>query len=195
MSAAFEWVSDIVRWFAQWIPRWIILAQTEGGIKNEGFFLPKRLRRFKGDLRVTTLGPGLHWYWPATTTTEKYPTAYQTDHLPAQTFETEDGKSITIGGIVAYRVFDVKALLADTHSPVHTIRVAALGAIHDVISNMTLDGLKLEQRKKTLKTKLRNAVQKPLTEFGVKVEECMLTDLTRSRAIRLIQSTQHDDQD
>lgn len=190
---ALDWIGDLVRWVAQWIPRWVTIPVTEAAIKHEGFFLPSWLRSFKDDIRITALGPGLHWYWPATSQLEKYPIAYQMDHLPSQTFETEDGHSITVGGIVSYRITDVKALLANTHSAVHTIRIAALSAIHDVISRMTLAQLKLEQRKGTLKTKLRNAVQKPLTEFGVKIEECMLTDLTRSRAYRLINSTQKND--
>ena len=57
---------------------------------------------------------------------------------------------------------------------------------------MTHDELRLEQRKRTLNTKLRNAVQRRTLEFGVEVDDCMLTDLVRSRAIRLIQSTQSD---
>lgn len=189
MDAALGWIGQIFQWLAQWIPRWLVLSATEGGVKYEGFFLPPFLRKFKGDIRITKLGPGLVWYWPATSKLDTSSVVFQVDHLPAQSFETSDGVPITVGGIVSYRVTDIEKLLVGAHSPYHVVQLAAMNAIHDVISKMTVDTLKAEQAKGTLKTKLRNAVQKDVTEFGVKIEECSLTDMTKARALRLIQST------
>ncbi len=193
MDAAFAWLGQLVSWFSQFIPRFVLLDTTAGAVKFEGFFLPSKFRRFKGNMRLTPCGPGLHWFWPATTSFQAYPTEYQTDNLPSQTIETSDGKSISVGGMVTYKVPDLMLLLPRTHSAVKMVQVKVLAAIHEVICRMTWDQLTQEQRKGTLNTKLRNAAQKQLTEFGVKIEECMLTDLAKARVFRLIQSTQQDD--
>lgn len=192
MESALAWIGQIASWVGQWIPRWVLIPSTEAAVKYESFFLPARLRQFKGDMRITACGPGLHWYWPATTMMEKYPTAFQSDNLPSQTFDTADGKTVTVGGVVSYTVTDIVKLLTSTHSAQKTIQVHTLAAIHDVCCKLSHEQLMLEQQKGTLKTKLRNGAQKPLTPFGVEINDCMLTDLTKSRAYRLIQSTQVD---
>lgn len=200
MESAFAWLGQLVNWFSQFFPRFVLLDSTQGAVKFEGFFLPSWLRMyfdwfhgFNGTMRFTQCGPGLHWYWPATTSFQVYPTEYQTDNLPSQTIETSDGKSISVGGMVTYTVPNLMLLLPRTHSAVKMVQVKVLAAIHEVLCKMSWDQLTQEQRKGTLNTKLRHAAQKQLTEFGVKIEECMLTDLARSRVYRLIQSTQSDD--
>lgn len=192
MDSALAWIGQIVAWIGRFIPRFDLLDSTAGAVKFEGFFLPARFRRFKGEMRVTALGPGLHWYWPATTSFQAYPTAMQTDNLPSQTLETKDGIAVVVGGMITYTVPDLEKLLAQTHSAVKMVQVLTLAAIHDVCCNLTWDALKDEQRRSTLDTKLKNAAQKLLTEYGVRVAKCMLTDLARTRVFRLIQSSQND---
>lgn len=194
MDSALAWVGQIAAWIGQWIPRWIVLDSTMGAVKFEWFFLPASCRRFKGSLRTTIWGPGIWWYWPATTLIGTYPTAFQTDNLPSQTMETADGVAITVGGMVTYTVEDVGKLLTQTHSGVKMIQALALAAVHDVCCNLSWPDLREAQRRGTLDTKLRNAVQRQLTDFGVRVVKCMLTDMAKARVYRLIQSTQQDDQ-
>src|SRR4051812_18533290 len=143
-------------------------------------------------MRLTPCGPGLHWYWPATTMMDTYPTKFQSDNLPSQTFETADNYTITVGGVVSYTVVDIEKALSETHSAMKTTQVLTLAAIHRVCCRMTLEQLKDEQRRGTLNTKLRNEAQAPLEKFGVKIDDCRLTDLAKSRALRVIQSTQND---
>lgn len=193
MDSALAWVGQIAAWIGQWIPRWRVVPPTEGGVKAEGFFLPARWRSYTGDLRVTPLAPGLHWYWPATTQLDTYPTVFQSDNLPSQTFETADGVTVTVGGVASYVVTDIVKALTATHSAMKTTQVHAMAAIHQVCCRLTLDELKDEQRRRTLGTKLRNEANGPLAAFGIRVEDLRLTDLTRTRAFRLIQSTQQDD--
>lgn len=180
MDAALAWIGQIAAWVGQWIPRWIIMPVTHGGVK------------YVRGARVVTMGPGVHFYWPATTTIDNYPTATQTDNLPSQTIETEDDVSITVGGMVTYSVHDVAALLSQTHSGQKRIQAMTLAAIHRECCRMTWADLKREQRKGTLDTKLRNAAQKHLGDFGVTIEACQLTDLAKTRVYRVINSTQQD---
>ena len=192
MGEAFAWIGRIVEWIGQWIPRWLVCPPTTGFVKYEGFFLPGRLRRFKSPMRITVLGPGLHWYWPATTQIDSYPVVIQQDNLPSQTIETLDHVTITVGGVLTYRVSDLGKLLPNCHNAIKLLQVITLAAIHTVICRMSHEALREEQRRGTLNTKLRNEVKRRTAEFGVEVEDCMLTDLVRSRAIRLIQSSQSD---
>lgn len=194
MESALAWIGQIASWIGQWFPRWTVLDMTQGAVKSEGFFLPARLRTYKQAVRITVLGPGLHWWWPATSAFELYPTAYQTDNLPSQTIETEDNVTITVGGMVTYTVADLGKLLTQSHSGLKMVQAKCLAAIHGVCCKMSWSQLKSEQRKGTLDTKLRHACQKPLTVFGVTIEDCQLTDLAKARVYRLIQSTQQDDQ-
>lgn len=193
MGSALDWIGQIASWIGQWIPRWVLLDSTMGAVKFEGFFLPARWRRYKGNMRTTVWGPGIWWFWPATTFVSTYPTAFQTDNLPSQTMETADGVAITVGGMLTYTVDDVAKLLTQTHSGVKMVQVLTLAAVHDVCCNLDWDQLRAEQRRGTLDTKLRNAAQRQLTDFGVRVSKCMLTDLAKTRVYRLIQSTQQDD--
>lgn len=193
MDAAFAWLSALVEWVGKFFPRWALIDLTEGGIKYESFFLPARLRRYKKSQRVTYCGPGLHWYWPATTVLGVWPMALQTDNLPSQTIETNDNVSITVGGMVTYTVVDLVKLVTQTHSSMKLIQVTTLAAIHAECCKLSWDDLREKQRKRTLNTLLRNAVQRALADYGVKIEDCMLTDLVKTRAYRLIQSTQQDE--
>lgn len=197
MDAAFAWIGWIFEWLGKFFPRWAILDTTEGGVKFTGFMLPRALRvkcgGFDGEMRVTICGPGIHWYWPATTSWQTYPTARQADNLPTQMMVTSDGQVVAAGGMIVYSVEDLEKLLTTTHSAAKAVQDISLTAIHDVCGDLTWEELKMKQRKGTLNTALRNAVQKELKDYGVKVIKCMLTDLAPTRVYRLINSTQQDD--
>jgi len=53
--------------------------------------------------------------------------------------------------------------------------------------------LKLEQQKGTLDTKLKNAAQRELSDYGVRVLKLMLTDLAPCRVLKLSQSTSQEE--
>jgi regulator of protease activity HflC (stomatin/prohibitin superfamily) len=185
MASAFAWIGQIVEWLGQFFPRWLVVENTHGGVKTIGSF-------FRRGTKIVAVGPGLVWFWPATTRLEIFPTCFQTDNLPSQTIETSDGTSVVVGGMISYRVADVARLLTELHSPVMAIRTVALPAIHRTTCRMEWEELKREQRAGTLNTKLRNSVRGTLRELGVEVESLELTDMTKAKALRLIQSTQND---
>lgn len=194
MGAALDWIGWIASWIGRFFPRWMIVEANQQALKTEGFFLPKALRGFDEDVRLTVCQPGLHWWWPATSTFENYPTAFQTDNLPSQTVETADGQSVTVGGMISYRISDVGKLLPYCFSPTKAIQTMTLPAIHNVVCRLQWDALREEQRRGTLGTKLRNEAKKRLAVFGIEVESVELTDMVRTRAFRLIQSTQQDEE-
>lgn len=185
MESALAWIGQIAQWVGQWFPRWETLDMATGALKTRGSF-------FRAGVTLIPCGPGLHWWWPATTKWETYPVAFQTDNLPSQTVETADGQSVTVGGMISYRVADIQKLITECHSPVMAIRTVTLPAIHQVACRMEWEKLKEEQRRGTLDTKLRNAVKVRLETFGISVDSVELTDMTEVVSLRLIQSTQSD---
>lgn len=211
MESALAWIGKLAEWIGQWIPRWVIINPTHGGIKYTGFMIPLSYRRscaraltaigydcghFDGAMRVTPLPPGIHFYWPATTSYDHYPTVLQVDDLRSQTVVTADEpeRTIVVGGMISYRVHDIEKLLAHSYNAMKLIRDVAMTAIHNVCSKATWAELKEGQRRGTLDTKLRNEARKQLEEFGVTVVKVQLTDLAPTRVYKVMQSTSKDDE-
>jgi regulator of protease activity HflC (stomatin/prohibitin superfamily) len=181
MDNAFAWINQIMVWVGRLIPRWEILEVTEGAVK------------FVGGKKAVFCGPGIHWWWPAVSTWNPYPTVRQADRLLTQTFVTTDDKVVAISGIIVYSVTDLLLLLTTTHNAAIAVKDLALTAIHDVCCQMSWEELKSEQRKGTLDTKLRNTTQKALNDFGVKVEKVMLVDLSPARVLKVLQSVSQEE--
>lgn len=182
MQGALEWIGQIADWLGQFIPRWIILDPTMGGVK------------YVRGKRIVALGPGLHFWWPLLTKIDTYPTARQADDLRSQTLVTTDDKVIIVGGMVVYEVVDIVKLLAHTYMPSQAIKDISLTAIHDVCCRMSWEELKTEQRKGTLDTKLKHAARAALGDYGVHVLKTMLTDLAPARVYKILQSTSRDEE-
>lgn len=177
MDNALAWIGKIAEWLGQWIPRWTILDTTEGAIK------------YVGGKRIVSCGAGVHFWWPARTTWQSYPTARQTDRLESQVMESRDEKTFMVSGTLTYRVIDIARLLPHVHSPATTCVDIAMTAVHDVCCQFTWAELQEEQRRGTLKTKLRNAAQRDLEELGIRVVMLKLNTLARCRVLKISQST------
>ena len=174
---ALAWIGQAAEWFGRFIPRWVILNPSEGAVK------------FVRGKRVVVLEAGIHWYWPAMTEFLSYPTARQSEKLQAQNMSTADVKTIIVGGMLVSKIDDLGKLLPCLHNAEEAMKDIALTAVHDVCSDMTWEALLAEHRKGTLDTKLRNAAQKQLAEYGVRVVKLMLTDLAPCRVLKLSQTT------
>lgn len=178
--SAFAWVSYLVDWFGRFIPRWVILDLTMGGVK------------FVRGSRVVPLGPGIHWYWPATTMFQTYPTADQTDELRSQTLITVDDKTIDVAGLIRYQVTDIAKLLTEHYDAKTSIADRSLNAVSRVVCRLSWEELKAAQRRGNLNIRLTNAANEQLRSMGVEVLEMTLTDLAPTRVLKLKQSTRND---
>lgn len=181
MDSAFIWLREIAEWLGRFVPKWIILDTTEGAIKY-----------VKGK-RIVMCGPGVHWHWPITTTWQAYPTAQQTDRLETQTMVTTDGKTFIVAGTITYWVTDLSLLLPVVHMATRNTVDLSMVALHDVCCEMSWEELQSENRRGTLKTKLKNAAQKQLEEYGVKVKRFQLNTLAPCRVLKISQSTSNEE--
>jgi regulator of protease activity HflC (stomatin/prohibitin superfamily) len=179
---ALAWISELVAWIAQFIPRFLIVEATHGGVK------------FVRGSKIVKLDAGFHIYWPLTTSVHLYPIARQADDLRSQTIVTADDKTIVVGGMIVYEVDDVEKILAHTFQPEQTIRDVALSAFHDVCCQLTWQEIRDQQRSGQLDRDLKREVRKSLDSYGIRVLKTMLTDLAPCKVLKLIQSTSSDGQ-
>ncbi len=180
MEGALAWISQLVAWIGQFIPRWIIVPPTHGAVK------------FVKGSRVVKLGCGIHWYWPVMTQFELHPTARQAIDLRTQTIVTADDRVIAVGGLIVCEISDVEAILARTFDPDQTIKDISMGVLHDVLCSKTWADIKAEQQSGALDRELRREVKKQLDDYGVKVLRTTLTDLAPCRVIKLLQTISQD---
>jgi hypothetical protein len=170
----FEWLNRLYELVSSFFPKWVILDPREGGVK------------FVRGKKVVEMGPGIHFYW----TIDTYPTVRQSDNLVTQTLESKDGVTFTVAGVLIYDVPDIVKLLTSCHSAVQLASDIALGGIHEVCCRMGWEELKEEQRKGTLDTKLKNSMNKQLSQYGIRLHSCMLTDLAKTRVLKVHQAIQ-----
>lgn len=181
MNGALEWIGQLAQWFGQFFPRWIILNTTEGAVK------------FVKGSRVVMLQPGIHWYWPATTEVKAWVVARQAVDLPTQAVVTIDGKSISVGGAVIFRIVEAETLIADTWDPDKLIRVKAAGVVHDVCSRMDWIALQAAKHSGALNMELRRAIRRKLKPYGVRVLDATLTDFAPCRVLKIVQTVSKDE--
>lgn len=177
MTEAFAWIGQVVEWIGQFIPRLKIVDPTEGAIKY-----------IRGRRMVVCLA-GLHVYWPLVTRWVEYPVARQTDRLETQVMESTDGVTFIANGTLTYEVEDLGKLLPVVHLATRNTVDLAMTALHDVCCDFTWAELQREQRKGTLKTKLKNEAHRALAEYGIKVIKFQLMSLARCRVLKISQST------
>jgi len=176
VESALAWIGQLAEFIGQFFPRLRIIRRTHKGVK---FVHGKNLK---------IVEPGLTVFWPLVTDFFEYPSVRQGEELREQTLVTTDNKSIVVGGMLIYEIFDMARHVGETYSPEETVRDLALTVVHDVCCQMSMDQLMNEQRKGTLDTKLRNEAAKALESYGVKPLKLMLTDLSPCRVLRLVQT-------
>lgn len=178
MEMAFAWIGEIAAWIGQFIPRRVVLDTTEGAVKWVTDYDPK------------FMPPGTaFWWWPWTSKAEVFPVVRQTDSIEAQTMETKDGVTFMATGTLTYEVTDLLKLMTTVHSPVTAINEMACSAMNDTLPKMTWSEIQSGQQGGTLKTKLKGAASKELSDVGVNVIRFKLNTLARCRVLKVSQST------
>ena len=183
MGTALDWIGQIADWLGMFIPRRILLDTRMAAVK------------WPRGKKAVALGPGVHFYWPLTTTIDTFPTVFQTDDMPSQTLVTTDGQTVVISAMIGYEIEDIKKVLTSNYSVEKMIQNLGLPAIRRVCCKLTWEELKSRDQKGTLETELRNAVKRVLEERGIRVTEATLTDLAPCRVYRMVQSTMSDSQE
>lgn len=177
MESALAWIGHIAEWFGQFIPRRVVLDTTEGAV------------HFRHGKDPIYRAPGIHWWWPWNSKFSIFPIVRQTVSIETQTMVSLDKKTFIASGTLTYSVTDLLVLLTTTHDADTAVAEIASTTLSDVLPSMDWDKLLDEQRKGTIKTKLKNGAQKELDEYGVKVIRFKLNTLAPCRVLKVSQST------
>lgn len=125
MDTALGWIGDLVRYFASWFPRPLIVLATHRAVK------------FVFGRRVKVLSPGFYWYIPAITEVYLLPVVEQTDDLPVQSGVTKDMKAVAIGGTICYRIYDVAKAAGQCFEISHIIRDRSMAVYNEFAASHT----------------------------------------------------------
>ena len=171
MEGAFAWIGSIAEWVGQFVPALVHVQSNYAGVK----FVRSKTK---------VLQPGIHVYWPVTSSVLQYPTARQTLNLPAQFLLTADERVIMASVTVVFTIDDIEKAIVDTWDFNDTIRDVAQGAAKLAVckrqfAELVKDTAKVDNE---LAKKIRSAV-KP---YGVAVENAFLTDFAPARVHRIV---------
>jgi len=171
MEAAFSWLGELFGLLLDFIPRWLIVKQTHGGVA------------FVRGKNAQLVEPGMRFFWPFWTEIILYPVVRQTMNLPQQTLTTLDGESIQINSIVVYKVDDVLKMLTLQFDIEETIRDLSLASIKTEITSRTFDEITNEQNK--IDCDLTESLNEELAYYGVDIVKVALTDFAKTRVYTL----------
>ena len=157
--------------------RLMIIRATHEGV---------RWRRGKKPQRMKS---GLHWYWPLVTEVELAVVAHQPLNLVGQTATTKDGQEVIVSGFIVFNIRDVVLAIGERNFDVDdTVGNIAQAAIFEIIMGHSFDDLRdgFADRGSELSKALTVSCRKQLSQFGVSVHRCGLTDFSKSRVYRLV---------
>lgn len=166
-----EWLRDLINRLLSIFPRFLILGPHEAGV------------RLTFGSRVTKLGAGWYVFWPLIQRIIWMNIPTQVVDLRAQSIRTQDNESTVVSGAIQYSIKDIKKATLDVQDVDKSLETLALGIIFDFVHNRKLDDCRNVE---TLKTEILKGIKEAATGWGLKIEKIYITDLDKTRNIRLL---------
>lgn len=177
---AFDWLNTLADWMLSLIPRVCHIKSTQAGVR---FTCGK----------AYSLRSGLHVYWPVWSEIQVTCVVRSTIDLRYQALIAKDGTGVVVTVTVVYEIIDALKALTLTDNIVSTIADLAQKSVKLVISSCTTEELKTGRRpnRKSVDRVLTTHVASCLREYGVKVNEVFLADVTLPRIVHVLSNTGH----
>lgn len=177
MTLGLDWINDLIRWLASWLPHWDVCEPTHAGVKY-------RARIFRKGVVTRQIEPGMYWWWPVTTRCYVLPVVRQSVDLPSQSLDTRDGVSILVSCALVYVITDVIKAMTKNHDVNDTIReIGAAAAVHTVVGR-TSQQLRKAVSDGAIEAELKEAARRLLRPYGVRITDARFTDCVKHTAIR-----------
>ena len=130
------------------------------------------------------------WYWkiPFYDDILTVTTILTTLSIPVQSLVTIDNKSITVKGVVKYKIDSADAFLLEIYDATDAISDTTQGIIAKECTKRTWEEIRNEDIDNEITKKLRLAVKK----WGVYIENVTLSDKTESTVLRIFNETEND---
>ncbi len=176
MEGALGWIGELARFIGQFFPRLEIVKKTHGGVA------------FVRGKNVKEIRPGLYVWWPFWTECMFYPIVRQSLNLPPQTLTTNDDVSVSVSGVVIYKVDDIVCALSSQWDLNETIRDISMAAMREFICSSHFKTV--NQNRKKMEEKWHKELQISLGAYGIEILDAKLTDFSRCRVLAVISSGQ-----
>lgn len=169
-----EWLTRLLDRLLSIFPRLVLVAPDELGVRCT----PK----LAGGVRITSLIPGWWFYWPLIQQMETIQCKTQVKDLRPQSVWTLDRQEMTVSGAIRYRVRSAQKALLEVYDYDQNIQAVALGIIQRYIREHRLEDLDTQQIEEAVLKGVRRASE----GWGLYVERVYITDIGRTRNIRLL---------
>ena len=169
----FDWIREIVSALHEHLIPFTVIYDFESAVV------------FRMGQYHRTLPPGFHWKMPFIESVVSEHTARTTLALEPQTVTTQDDKTVTVQGIVRYRIVDVKPFVIEIGDQHDVLRDTSMGAVLKQVRLMTLKALTDTPPENEIAKDIRRQV-KP---FGIEIDLFTFTDIGQIRVFRMITHT------
>jgi len=166
-----EWLRELIQRLTCFIPRPLILANYEAGV---------RISFGKYNKVITS---GWFWYIPLFQKIINMEVQTQVVDLRGQSVHTKDGKHIIVSGALQYSIKDVYKAVFNVQDVDKSLETLALGIILEYVNNRTLEEC---QEVVELKKEILKGIKEAAQGWGVKIERIYITDLDETRNLRII---------
>lgn len=133
--------------------------------------------------KVKTLSPGWYLFWGlfqeilyATVTT-------QVSDIRSQSVLSKEGREMIISGAIKYRVSDIRKAMLEIQDYDRSLEALSLGVLLEIVSSLTVEELADTQVLGDLALK---RMREEASGWGLRLQKVYITDLGRTRNIRLL---------
>ena len=174
MEQAFAWLNEIFSKILRLVPRIRIIRSTHAGVAF-----------VRGKPRLIPSGC-LCFYWPLWTEIELIPIRRQTLNLANQSLVTCDDPpiEITCSGIVVYEISDPLIAITSVRELDCAIADLALAEIRRSLYGQPYDCITAGTQLNGLELAMTKSLGETLDEFGIRVINVFLSDLSTCRVFR-----------
>ena len=130
MESIFGWLGDVFRWALALIPRMLVIRPTHQAV----WFI-------RGGHGRTRQPGGIIFYWPFWTIVEQVAVVRDTLDLPCQYLTTADSKTVSLSGLVEYKIEKPVLALTEVNEYPLIMRNLAMRVVRQVIEEEDFDSL------------------------------------------------------
>lgn len=158
----------------------------------EDIWIFKTIQQYELGVKLTfgkfnkVLEPGLHFKWSVCEQILTHNSKDDTILLPSQKLTTKDEKTVTVRGMIIYKIDNIREFLLNCNNAQQVISDVAIGIIAENIIQSNYE--------ETVNIKIMNEISKQVRrdckKWGVHIEYVKLTDLSLSRSFNIFKETE-----
>ena len=171
MSALFEKLIEFITTYFWRLMPFVIMGDDQVG-------LVRRVGVYKRNMR-----PGWNWKFPIVEEAMQVNAALDSSMLEEQTLTTLDGVSVTVRGIITWRVVDPQPYILGCDNAQSVINDVGCGVLAELVPAMNAAAV---LRAETFPEEFRRRVRKRAKDWGVLIKYAGLADRVQARTYRLI---------